>query len=396
MELLDPKPAPPKKKPNLFFRFLAFLMTLLLLLGAVLLVANRDKLNLDGVRRWFSYHTLKRGDSGQAESFTYDGGSSSSFATLGDGLLVCSNSAIRLYSGSGTLYIDQTVSTMEHPVISHNAKTALVFDSGGQDLFVFSGTEQVFSLSLKAGESILSARLNDAGWMAVTAQESGYKGTVTIYNASYESVLRIKLSSRFISDAIVSPDCKSMVLITLGIDGSQFNSRAEFFTLARSEDAVEPDAFASLGNDMPLDLRWKADGVWVLGENAVFLVAPDATITAAYHYTGRYLKGFSLEGDGYVALLLGKYRAGSSADLVVVDATGTVTATKTLNNQIFSLSASGKYISLLSSDRLDIYMPDLSLYNTLETVQGARRVIQRSDGSAMLMSADTAHLYIPN
>lgn len=395
MELLEPKATPLKKKPNLLFRLLAFLTTLALMLGAVLLVANRDKLNLDGVRRWFSYRSLERTDSGQAESFSYDGGSTNSFATLDGGLLVCSPSNIRLYSGGGTLYIDETVS-MEQPVVDSNESSALVYDAGGRDLYVFSGKEQVFRQTLDEGETLLSARLNDAGWMAVTAQESGFKGTVTVYDASFQPVLRIKLSSRFITDAVVSPDCKSVALLTVGAEGSQFESRLEFYRLSRSAEDVEPDVQTSLGNNVSLDLRWTADGVWVLGESAVSLVSPDGSVSGTYSYTGRYLKGFSLGGDGRAVLLLGKYRAGSSADLVVVDGAGTVTASHALNEQVFSLSAAGRYIALLSAGRLDIYTQDLEVYRTLETTQGARRVIQRADGSTMLMNADTAHLYVPN
>ena len=395
MELLEPKATPLKKKPNLLFRLLAFLTTLALMLGAVLLVANRDKLNLDGVRRWFSYRSLERTDSGQAESFSYDGGSTNSFATLDGGLLVCSPSNIRLYSGGGTLYIDETVS-MEQPVVDSNESSALVYDAGGRDLYVFSGKEQVFRQTLDVGETLLSARLNDAGWMAVTAQESGFKGTVTVYDASFQPVLRIKLSSRFITDAVVSPDCKSVALLTVGAEGSQFESRLEFYRLSRSEEDVEPDVQTSLGNNVSLDLRWTADGVWVLGESAVSLVSPDGSVSGTYSYTGRYLKGFSLGGDGRAVLLLGKYRAGSSADLVVVDGAGTVTASRSLSEQVFSLSAAGRYIALLSAGRLDIYTQDLEVYRTLETTQGARRVIQRADGSTMLMNADTAHLYVPN
>ena len=395
MELLEPKATPPKKKPNLFFRLLAFLTTLALVLGAVLLVANRDKLNLDGVRRWFSYRSLERTDSGQAESFSYDGGSTNSFATLDGGLLVCSPSNIRLYSGGGTLYIDETVS-MEQPVVDSNESSALVYDAGGRDLYVFSGKEQVFRQTLDEGETLLSARLNDAGWMAVTAQESGFKGTVTVYDASFQPVLRIKLSSRFITDAVVSPDCKSAAILTMGADSNRFESRLEFYRLSRSEEDVEPDVQTSLGNNVSLDLRWTADGVWVLGESAVSLVSPDGSVSGTYSYTGRYLKGFSLEGDGQAVLLLGKYRAGSSADLVVVDGAGTVTASRSLSEQVFSLSAAGRYIALLSAGRLDIYTQDLEVYRTLETTQGARRVIQRADGSTMLMNADTAHLYVPN
>ena len=263
MELLQPKPTPPKKRPGRLVRLLAFLATLVLMAGAVALVANRDKLNLDGVRRWFNYRSLERSDSGQAESFSYDGGSASSFATLDDGLLVCSTASIRLYSGSGTLYVDQPVS-MEHPVIHSTEHSAVVYDAGGRDLFVFSGKEQVFSLSLKEDESLLSARLNpDGSSLVVAAQESGYKGAVTVYGSDFQPIMRIKLSSRFVSDAVLSPDGTAVALVTLGVEGSAFASTLELYQLSRSEEDISPDSTCSLGNDVPLDLTWKSDGIWV-------------------------------------------------------------------------------------------------------------------------------------
>lgn len=395
MELLQPKPTPPKKRPSRLLRLLAFLVTLALMAGAVALVANRDKLNLDGVRRWFNYRSLERSDSGQAESFSYDGGSASSFATLDDGLLVCSTASIRLYSGSGTLYVDQTIS-MEHPVIHSTEHSAVVYDAGGQDLFVFSGKEQVFSLSLKEDESLLSARLNQEGSLVVVAQESGYKGTVTVYGQDFQPIMRIKLSSRFVSDAALSPDGKSVALVTLGVNGSTFESTLELYQLSRTEEDVSPDHTCSLGNDVPLDLAWKSDGIWVLGQSSFTLVSPSGENKGSYDYSGQYLKGFSLNGEGYAVLLLGKYRAGSAADLIVLDHTGQVKASSSLHDQVFSLSDAGNYIAVLSAGRLDLYTPDLTLYRSLETTQGARRVIQRSDGSTMLMNADTAHLYVPN
>lgn len=396
MELLQPKPTPPKKRPGRLVRLLAFLATLVLMAGAVALVANRDKLNLDGVRRWFNYRSLERSDSGQAESFSYDGGSASSFATLDDGLLVCSTASIRLYSGSGTLYVDQPVS-MEHPVIHSTEQSAVVYDAGGRDLFVFSGKEQVFSLSLKEDESLLSARLNpDGSSLVVAAQESGYKGALTVYGSDFQPIMRIKLSSRFVSDAVLSPDGTAVALVTLGVEGSAFASTLELYQLSRSEEDISPDSTCSLGNDVPLDLTWKSDGIWVLGQSSFTLVSPGGEKKGSYDYSGQYLKGFSLDGDGYAVLLLGKYRAGSAADLVVLDRTGQVKASASLHDQVFSLSAAGNYIAVLSAGRLDLYTPDLTLYRSLETTQGARRVIQRPDGSTMLMNADTAHLYVPN
>ena len=41
------------------------------------------------------------------------------------------------------------------------------------------------------------------------------------------------------------------------------------------------------------------------------------------------------------------------------------------------------------------YSQDLELYNTLNGTQNAQKVLQRSDGSAMLIDSTTARLYVP-
>ena len=395
MELLEPKKQPPKKPPNPFFRFLAFLVTVAMVLGAVFLVANRDKFNLDGLRRWFSYRSISRSDTGQAESFQYDGGASCSFATLDGGLLVCSTNSIRLYGGNGTVYLDETVS-MEHPVVESSDSAALVYDAGGTALCLISDTEQVFRLSLEEDSHILSARLHEDGWVTVTTQESGYKGVVTVYNDQQQPELRINLSSRFVTDAILSPDHQTVALISTGINAAAYESRVDFYRVDRNEDDVEPDFTCSLGDQVVLDLKWSEKGIWVLGDSALFLVSGSGELKSTYGFAGRYLKSYTLGGDGYAVLLLGKYRAGTDAELLVIEPDGSVSASLAVNDQIFGLSAAGRYIAVLSSGALNIYTPALEVYRTLETTQGARQILQRADGSTMLINANTAHLYVPN
>ena len=118
-------------------------------------------------------------------------------------------------------------------------------------------------------------------------------------------------------------------------------------------------------------------------------------LSGSYDYGGRYLKAFSLDGDGTASLLLGKYRAGSTAELLTINASGELAAALPVEEQVLSLSAAGRYVGVLTADRLDIYSQDLELYNTLNGTQNAQKVLQRSDGSAMLIDSTTARLYVP-
>ena len=387
-------PSRAQKRPNPFVRFLAFLVTLALVLGAVALVANYDKLNFDFVKRWFSYRSLARSDSGQAESFSFDGDSDSIFASVGGDLLVCSPNSLQLYSGSGQLYVNETIS-MENPAVSAAGDTALIYDVGGEELLIYANREEVLSLTQETGQSILSASLNRSGWLAVVSQASGYRGTVTVYNSSYAPLIQFSLSDRFVMDAVVSPDNRSVAVLTMGLTDGSFESRVDCYALARTEEDTEPDWSCPVGGDAILALRWNDSGIWALGDTGLAIVSPDGALSGAYDYGGRYLKAFSLDGDGTAALLLGKYRAGSTAELVVVGADGAAQATLSVNEQILSLSAAGRYVGVLTADRLDVYNQSLEGYSTLDGTQGAQSVLLRDDGSAMLISSHTAHLYVP-
>lgn len=395
MEEITRPSRPPGKHPfHRLVRLLAFLVTAALVLGAVVLIANYDKLNFDSIKRWFAYRSISRSESGQAESFQFDSGASSAFAMLDRDLLVCSTTGVRLYSGSGQAYINRSA-TLKNPVVVTAAGTALVYDAGGQNLFVYRDRSEVFSLAMEDGFTLLSADVNDSGWLTVVSHESGYKGIVTVYDNSFSPVIQISLSSRFIMDAAVSPDNKQVAILTIGLEDNAFDSRIDLYRLERNSQETAPDASCSVGNNAILDLRWNSSGIWALGESGLSIVDSDGTLAGSYDYSGLYLKNFSLEGDGFAALLLGKYRAGTSAELILVDHGGQEIASLPVDEQVLSLSSAGRYTSLLTADRLDIYTSDLSPYSTLNGTQSAQKVLQRSDGSVMLIGSTTAHLYLP-
>lgn len=173
------------KKPNILVRLIALLVTAALLLGALVLVVYRDRLNLDALARWFEYRNLETSESGEAVPFSHAGGRQANFAYLDSGVLLASDTGARYYSFSGELYAEE-VRNLEQPVLTHSSGYGVVYDAGGQDLFLFSGVEEAFHLTLDSGE-LLSARVNDSGWLAVTSHGGGWRGLVTVYDSSYNT-----------------------------------------------------------------------------------------------------------------------------------------------------------------------------------------------------------------
>lgn len=391
MEELKPIPPTPKKKPNPILRLLAFLLTLVLLLGAVALVAYRDRINLDAVKRYFTYRSLERSDSGQIDDFQFDSSGRGGFSSLGDDLLVWSSAGIRLYSSSGVEYLNDALSLL-HPVADVRDDAAVVYDAGGTSLRVYADRTQVFSMDTEQGHEILSARMGPGRTLAVVTRETGYKGVVTLYGSDFQPAMAIRISTRYVMDAIPSQDGKTIAVLTVGQSNNAFESTLALY------DRTGDEAFAqcSLGNNAILDLGCSGGMFWALGETGLSIVSTNGDTNLTCDYGGAYLKDYSLAGDGYAALLLGKYRAGSSTTLTTVDAKGETIASVDLEDQILDLSASGRYVAVLTASTLTVYTRDLEPYALLDNTMGARNVIQRSDGTAYLVSGETAQLCIPD
>ncbi|MEG1577525.1 MAG: DUF5711 family protein [Oscillospiraceae bacterium] len=384
------------KKPSRFYRFLAFLLTMGLVAGAVGVVANRDKLNFDSLRRFFAYRTTTQDVTGATAPFPYEGGMNAAFSAVGGDLFSASTSGFRLYSPSGKIYVEDTL-TLENPAYSVNENSLVAYDAGGVELRVYRNHETVFSLTSEEGV-ILSARMNSAGFLTVVTRGTGFKGVVTVYNAKFEKLMAFRISSTYILDAVVSPDNKSVAVLTAGQNDHAFESN--LITYAMDSAAVDggeltPSATLSLGNRVPLDLQWTGAGLRCLTEYGVISADVSLTQTGSYDWSDQHLKLFSQNGDDFSAMVLGKYRGGSQSELVLTDSKCVKLGSINLTEQVLSISAAGRYIAVLTANSLEIYTSDLQLYASLDATQGARQTVMRPDGTALLMSSEVAWVYIP-
>ena len=385
---------PPKKRPNIFVRFIAFLLTLALILGAIYLVVNRGKVNFDALKRWFAYRSLARSDSGSAEPFAYQGGSSLSLQTCGGDLLAVSESGVRLYSPGGTAYVEDTL-PMKHPVCQTNGKAAVVYDAAGSTLRVYKDRAQVFDLN-NPDATILSARLNAGGYLAVVTRSSGYKGAVLVYNADYKPLMTLNLSSVYILDAVVAPDNRSLLVVTADQENRFFNSTLAQYSLTDRDENPVPKATWSLGDRLPLDLIWDEHGVRVVTQYGALTADSALSQSGESDWSDRYLKRYSLLADDSIVVLTSPYRSGSQTTLEVLGRNGEAAAALEETRPISSISAAGKYIGVLTSQELNIYTRDLELYATVENEADATYLVMQTDGSAFLATQDTAWLYLPD
>ena len=369
-------------------RILALILTGVFLCSGVVLVVYRDHFNLDALKRHMTYRSLEKDDQGQTAEFTYTRDATNAFASLNGSLVLCSDTALQLYSNSGVLYIDRQVK-MNDPVISVCGTYAVVYDVGGNNLYVIHNKEVVFEYTSKTGCDLLSARVNENGCLAVVEEASGYKASVRIYNSAFKLVLAENVSSEYVVDAVISPS--QFAVVSIAQRSGKFSSIVSLY------DGKEGDQLAStvLEDQFILELHWQSNNIWLQGNDSATVLDQELNVLGTWSEPNQYLQGYSLNGDNYAVEVASWYKAGGSGEVLLIDERGDTACSKAISGEVLSVSAAGRYIAVLTAEALTIYTSnDLEEYAQINN-NGSKRAIIHSDGATMMIGADSTWLYVP-
>ena len=364
-----------------------FILVLVAVLGVVVFAAYRDGTGFDVLRRYFNYG--KAEEATGVLGYTYDPSSDHRFASLGNSLVVLTQTSLSVQDGQGNTTWSAGVK-MEHPALHTNGSRAVAYDVGGTELYVVDAAGEVWSFTADEAEPLISARLNGAGWLAVTAEKKNNKGAVKVYNGEMKEYFEFKSSRRFVMDGYVTDDCKRLAAVTLGQEESTFVSNVILYNIN------EEQPFANYDIPDGLAVAMGQDGALItVCDTCLAFAGTDGELEAVYSYGGDYLREYALGGDDFAALLLNRYSSGSVGRLVTVDREGQETGSLEINEEILGISAAGRYLAVLYANRLVVYTPDLQVYATLNGTDYARSVLMRADGSAILLGSETAKLFLP-
>ena len=362
------------------------LLLLAVVLVVVVLTSMEDGNHFASLRRWLMY-----GDSGTGQNYyTYVADGNNRFALLGEDLLVVNQNTVQLLSDDGTIRYSLSVS-MTTPMVSVGGDMAAVCDVGGSSLYLLDETGTRREMTLSSGLRYYSARLNSAGWLAVTEEKNGYKASISVYNSSGELVFSFDSYDSYITDALVTEDCRSVVAVSLAPQDSVFSSTLLVYDLS---EAVLT-ASCPIRDGLPMDITCTGDELLALCDTRLAIADLEGNTILDYPYGSMYLHDYAFGGKDFCALLLGKYKAGNICELTTFDLEGQQIASLEVTEEVLDLSAAGNYLAVLYSDSLVIYTRDLQEHARLDGTDYAGHVIMEPGGTAMVITGTAAWRFLP-
>jgi len=350
------------------------------ILGIAFLIAGSGSMSVRAL--WRNVKNLTRERTTTTE-FWYNSAGDCVFAPVGGGFVLAGSDGVRYLDSSG-LETQLSAEHLSSPAADSSGDAALVYDLGGRFLCVSDKRGMVWSG--EAEGSIYAASINDAGWITVCAEETGYKGAVTVYNASGRAVYRWHSGSGYVIGADLSSSCKTLAVLSLGSDGS----RISFFRLSSEEELsryVLPD-------EVILEVAFLSpDTVAAVTQSSVITVSSDGSEKNRTDLPAPHLTHCTFDGEGFTTLACTDYAVGTHGGIVTVDDHGKLLGQLAVDRQILSLSAAGRYVAVRYADGITVYTPTLKPVYETEGMVDAITIMTHTDGSFIAAGEYSAEIY---
>ena len=221
----------------------------------------------------------------------------------------------------------------------------MVCDIGGSSLYLLDESGVRREMETSGGLRYYSARLNSSGWLSVTEEKNGYKASVSVYNSSGELVFSFDSYDSYISDALVTEDCRSVVAVGLNAQDGAFGSTLMIYDLS---EAVLT-ASCPIRDGLPMDIACTGDELLALCDTRLAMADLEGNLFLDYPYGSLYLHDYAFWRQEFLCSAAGKYQAGNICDLTTFDLKGEEIASLEITEEILNMSAAGEYLAVLYS-----------------------------------------------
>lgn len=310
-----------------------------------------------------------------SEPFTYENGSNQSFALKGDCLAIASSTGLQLLDKDGKT-VSRQVFSMDEPCVASGGGTCVFYDVGGTALRAYFGDEYK---EMDTAGDIISASVNSSGYLAVAANETGYKGCVTVYDSSGQEIYKWYSGTGYTLDAAVMPSCDRLAVLCVEEVGSVLH----FFKLNEEQEY----ATASLPSELAYDMGASdSDGVFVLSSDAIHFFDKNANEDNTFTFGDYYLVDYDFS-EGYCAAVLSKYISGSQVTIKTFSPSGKELGSADLPFSPTCLSSQKSKLLVFGASGLRLYSRDMDLIKESTSVSGYKSCLLMSDGSVLLLAS---------
>ncbi|MBQ3403955.1 MAG: hypothetical protein IJG63_00865 [Oscillospiraceae bacterium] len=313
--------------------------------------------------------------------FYYETGSRAVFGDLNGRLMVASSLGASFYNRDGS-EVFTSVRPMDWPVLSTGGGKAAVWETGG-DKFMTVDSGGI-DMDMKTESPVITASLNEKGWLCLCTEDSAYYGVVTVYNDKGVAEYKWYSGNGYLMNAKLADNCKDMAVLTLNTEGSAI----VYYKL----DSEEEQARFELDGELIIDICYTSAGdLAVLSNNCLRILSGD-TLKAKFDFPSQHLGAYAF-ADGYTVIFCNESQFGNGGSLITLNDSCEVIGLVELGKNVDVIATCGSRVATLSADVVTEYNRALDQKDCYETDTGTISIIVGSDKSVLALGKYSAERF---
>ena len=277
-------------------------------------------------------------------------------------LAVVGQSRVVYYNPNG-----RTVEEIRHnfynvEAVCRRAQT-LLYDAGGNDLTVYSGSDPVFEQSFE--RTIYCADLSEGGALAVGTRSDTHTSMVTVYNSAFEEIYEWYSARGYVLDLCLPASGNRMAAATLDVSDGRLVSTVNLFDFTNAEEVKRVELADELVIDMTI--MGVDNNLYVLTDRALHEISMSAgTVLNSYSFADQGLGAYRFD-DGIITLAIGDYVGQRSLTIMrftegLADAPSAV-----CSDHLIDIRSDRSHTYLLTDNQLEVYDSSMQLLTVIET-----------------------------
>lgn len=207
-------------------------------------------------------------------------------------LVITSQEGVTVVDKAGK-EIQNITKSFSNPTVVSKGDYNLFFDRKGTNLMYYKGHSQPKTIT--TDHSIINAKINAVGNIAVATMETGYKGKIEVYNHKAEVIYKWQIGNSYVVDMDISSDCKRLAVALLSTEGENIGTRVVMINLDKAE-IVSDETF---DNNIPFQVTFtRANLALVVMDTGVYAFDKSGRHKWDYQFGDKVLESYKICENG--------------------------------------------------------------------------------------------------
>lgn len=279
---------------------------------------------------------------------------------------VLTDTNITAYSNSGKKIFTE-MHGFANPVMSVADTRVLVFDQGGDDLYVYNLSGLIDTL--KTDNDIINANISRSGSFAVSTHSDNYTSVVTVYDKNFNTVFTWNSAKDIINNVLLNSRGNKIAVSSLNSVSGQYVSKLHILNF----DSADPLNTVEFNNSAVLSLCNTGNGISVITHDGYKFVDWKKYTTTELTVSGE-INMMRTTGKG-VLLVYNRANDRSDNTVILISSKGVKTNEFKLNDSITDIQYDNKRIYYVNDVTVNLLDKNGNILRNGDSDYGIKKIV---------------------